>query len=209
MKPLFAGLLAILLGAFVVPRSPLPLEQPTTDASADPTPLEVLQDRIERLEARLDSAEDVYLSELAPVRDMMLSAGADSTLAMRLALALVDEGRATGTAPGLLASVLLVENPWLDPDRRSFVGAVGLMQVMPFHAGNWGCSGDDLEDIEVNICHGARIFANAMERSKGNLDRALLRYNGCVRGTNTPDCFEYPERVYAKAGRAQLETWMD
>ena len=209
MKPLLAVFLAVLLGASVAPR-------PTPDVASDASPsveqpnrLDSLQTRIDRLEARLTRDEDVYLRELAPVRDMMLSAGADSALALRIAMSLVAEARKVETAPGLLASVLLVENPWLDPDRRSSVGAVGLMQVMPFHAGNWGCASADLENVEANICHGAQIFANAMERSRGNLDRALLRYNGCVRGTNTPNCFEYPERVYAKAGRAQLASWLD
>jgi len=208
LKPVFAIFLAALLGAFVAPRTPTQVAAlPATTEVAD-DPFETLRTRIERLEDRLTEAEDIYLRELGPVREMMLAAGADSALALRIAVSLVEEARQTETSPGLLASVMLVENPWLDADRRSFVGAVGLMQVMPFHAGNWGCTSDDLEDIEANICHGARIFANALERSKGDIDRALLRYNGCVRGTNTPDCFRYPDRVFAQAGRAQLANWM-
>jgi soluble lytic murein transglycosylase-like protein len=73
------------------------------------------------------------------------------------------------------------------------------MQVMPFHAGAWGCESEDLTDPETNVCHGTRILAHALRRLDGDLERALLRYNGCVRGTNTPDCHSYPSRVLAHA----------
>jgi soluble lytic murein transglycosylase-like protein len=118
---------------------------------------------------------------------------------------LVREGRDAGLDPRLLLSVLLVENPALDSAAVSFVGAVGLMQVMPFHAGQWGCPDGDLRIPDVNICYGARILAHQLRRAKGNLDVALLRYNGCVRGTNTPDCHLYPLKVYRRAG----EVWLD
>jgi soluble lytic murein transglycosylase-like protein len=101
--------------------------------------------------------------------------------------------------PRLLLAVVTVENPWLEPDAMSSAGAVGLMQVMPFHAGEWGCSGEDLTDPDVNVCHGTRILADAIRRLNGDLERALLRYNGCVRGTNTPDCHLYARRVLEHA----------
>ncbi len=82
------------------------------------------------------------------------------------------------------------------------------MQVMPFHAGSWSACGNDLEDVDSNVCHGARIFAHYYRSSGGNLDRALLRYNGCVNGTNTPDCHQYPNHVFAHAGRASVLTWL-
>ena len=34
---------------------------------------------------------------------------------------------------------------------------------------------------------------------------ALRRYNGCVRGANTPRCYRYPVRVLATAGRLRRE----
>jgi soluble lytic murein transglycosylase-like protein len=114
----------------------------------------------------------------------------------RIAVALVREGRREGIDPRLLAGVLLVENPWLDPFARSPVGAVGLMQVMPFHAGGWGCPEADLTHVETNVCHGARILAEYLRRTEGDLEVALLRYNGCTLGANTPDCHLYPSRVY-------------
>nr|NIP83169.1 lytic transglycosylase domain-containing protein [Gemmatimonadota bacterium]NIQ59250.1 lytic transglycosylase domain-containing protein [Gemmatimonadota bacterium]NIU79433.1 transglycosylase SLT domain-containing protein [Gammaproteobacteria bacterium]NIX48081.1 transglycosylase SLT domain-containing protein [Gemmatimonadota bacterium]NIY12464.1 transglycosylase SLT domain-containing protein [Gemmatimonadota bacterium] len=97
---------------------------------------------------------------------------------------------------------------WLDPEIRSSVGAIGLMQIMPVHRGGWPECGTDLEDIDQNICHGARIFAHYFERSGANIERALLRYNGCVNGTNTPNCHQYPYHVFARAGRASVLAWL-
>jgi hypothetical protein len=35
-----------------------------------------------------------------------------------------------------------------------------------------------------------------------NLNRALLRYNGCVKGTNTPHCHTYSGKVLKFAEQA-------
>ena len=152
--------------------------------------------------------ETYYEDEVAPVERILAPYHDDASFVREVSVALVVEGERAGMDPRALASVLLVENPWLDPHIRSFVGAVGLMQVMPFHAGRWGCEPGELTDIRVNICHGARIFSSYLERY-GDLDRALLAYNGCVRGTNTPDCFRYPAHVYSQAGRAAMRYWLD
>ncbi len=77
---------------------------------------------------------------------------------------------------------------------------------MPLHRGHWPC-GPDLTDVDANICYGAHIYASALRRSGGNVEGALLRYNGCVAGTNTPDCARYPSEVFARAGRASLQAW--
>ena len=119
----------------------------------------------------------------------------------RIAAALVKESRRRKIGSSLLVGVLLTENPWLDPRATSFVGARGLMQVMPFHAGKWGCGSNDLFDIESNICHGVAVLAENLGRSR-TLSQALLGYNGCVRGTNTPDCWKYPTKVFRGARKA-------
>jgi soluble lytic murein transglycosylase-like protein len=152
---------------------------------------------------RLDS---LYRRDVAPLVRLLQTRHPDEAHVQRIAFALAREGRNTGVDPRLLVSVLLVENPRLDPEAVSFMGAVGLMQVMPFHAGGWGCPSPDLTDVDANICHGARILAHELRRAKGNLDVALLRYNGCVLGTNTPDCHLYPMHVFRSAFTAWLNT---
>jgi hypothetical protein len=122
----------------------------------------------------------------------------DAGLVNRISASLVKEGRRRHIGSSLLVGVLLTENPWLDPRATSSVGARGLMQVMPFHAGKWGCSSRDLFDVESNICHGVAILADNLSQSK-SLPQALLGYNGCVRGTNTPNCWRYPGTVYRQA----------
>jgi soluble lytic murein transglycosylase-like protein len=124
----------------------------------------------------------------------------------RIASALVREARRLDVAPSLLAAVLITENPHLDTNTVSSQGAMGLMQVMPFHAGEMGCARGELLDIDNNICHGARIFGQYLKRSRGDTRTALLRYNGCVRSTNTPRCDRYPDKVMrlARAVRQQL-----
>jgi hypothetical protein len=82
-------------------------------------------------------------------------------------------------------------------------GAVGLMQVMPVHMGSYGCMAD-LLNVDTNICHGASILKHMVRRTK-SLPLALKRYNGCVRGRNTPRCWRYPVRVLRTASRLRRE----
>jgi soluble lytic murein transglycosylase-like protein len=180
---------------------------PATRHAALPD-LTELQQRAQAAQAALDGVETFYAWEIAPIERVLLQHRNDPQLAHRIALALVREAASVRIEPRVLLAVLLVENPWLDPSAESFVGARGLMQVMPMHDGKWsGCTGS-LDEIEPNICYGSRIFAHYYRATGGDIERALLRYNGCVRGTNTPDCHRYPYHVYARAGRASIQAWL-
>jgi hypothetical protein len=144
-------------------------------------------------------------SEEAHVAQVLSRYSRDETLTDRIAASLVKEGRRRHLGSSLLLGVLLTENPDLDPSAKSSVGARGLMQVMPFHAGKWGCGSTDLFNIESNICHGVAVLADNLSGAR-NLPQALLGYNGCVRGTNTPDCHKYPRVVYGRARRGEDST---
>jgi len=128
----------------------------------------------------------------------------DTALVRRVARAVIRQAHEEKVAASLVAAVLVTENTTLKPWAESHVGAVGLMQVMPMHAGQLGCDSADLVNVESNICHGTRILARNLRRTSSSA-AALLRYNGCVRGTNTPNCFEYPVRVLARAGELRQE----
>ena len=125
--------------------------------------------------------------------------GADNQLAQDIAWSVVVESRIAGVNPWFMVAVIQVENPWLKPDTVSYAGAIGITQVMPMHAGKWGC-GDDLTDIRTNVCSGARIMASYLARhwkafgAEANR-RAMLAYNGCVR---TPGCESYADNVLSR-----------
>ena len=114
-------------------------------------------------------------------------------IADRVAAAVLFEAQRANLSPSFIAAVLMVENTPMDPTAESSVGAVGLMQVMPMHEGGWGCPAD-LEEIEANICHGARLLNMLLQRSR-NTEMALRRYNGCLGRLVTPSCLRYPRRV--------------
>ena len=124
-------------------------------------------------------------------------------VAEQAAAALVTEAARLKLSPSLLGAVLLIENTPLNPLAVSSQGALGLMQVMPVHRGNYGCA-PDLVNIVDNICHGARILKHMVRRTK-SVPLALKRYNGCVRGRNTPRCYRYPNRVLRTASRLRRE----
>jgi soluble lytic murein transglycosylase-like protein len=128
----------------------------------------------------------------------------DRTLVRRISRAVVREAQRQQVPPSLIAAVLVTENTTLRPEALSSVGAVGLMQVMPFHAGAALCGSSDLTDVDSNICHGTLILARNLRRTHTTA-AALLRYNGCVRGTNTPDCHRYPSKVLARAGKVRQQ----
>jgi soluble lytic murein transglycosylase-like protein len=128
----------------------------------------------------------------------ILRSTAEPEIANRVARAIVKEARELQLSPSLLAGVLLTENSRLEPETVSSRGAIGLMQVMRFHAGVFDCDSDDLLQVEANICHGARVFAGYLKRTK-DVRSALLRYNGCVKSLATQKCRRYPSKVLQQA----------
>ncbi len=139
-----------------------------------------------------------------PLERLLGRYNTDRVLVRRISRAVVRESRRQQVPPSLIAAVLLTENTTLRPGATSSVGAQGLMQVMPIHAGAQLCQSSDLVDVDSNICHGTLILARDLRRTTSSA-AALLRYNGCVRGTNTPDCRRYPSKVLAQAGLVRRE----
>jgi soluble lytic murein transglycosylase-like protein len=139
-----------------------------------------------------------------PLARALVRRNASPELADRIALAVVQESRRLRLSPSLVAGVLLVENHRLDTTAVSSAGALGLMQVMPLHAGGWGCESDNLRELEANICHGTRILKRDVRRSS-TLNVALRRYNGCVASAATPRCRRYPAKVLAAAGKIRRD----
>ena len=105
--------------------------------------------------------------------------------------------------PALVLGVMLTENDAFKSRAKSNVGALGLMQVMPrLWARNLGpILGKNLRDDETNLRYGVYILKHFAKRTSDTLDAgdvtrvALLNYNGCVSGSNTPDCRAYPDKV--------------
>jgi soluble lytic murein transglycosylase-like protein len=87
----------------------------------------------------------------------------------------------------------------------SNVGAVGLMQVYPKVWATKEMSallGTDIASDSTNVKYGVFILSKyfSPRNRKGQTTQvpwqtALLHYNGCVKGTNTPRCHTYPNKV--------------
>lgn len=81
-------------------------------------------------------------------------------------------------SPELILGVIAVESRF-DHFAVSNVGAVGLMQVMPFWKEQLGSKDDNLLNVETNIRYGCAILRHYLDRYK-SLDRALAAYNGSL-----------------------------
>jgi hypothetical protein len=159
--------------------------------------LEVLSRNLDRVH---DSGEEtreyvtLYQNHVAPVEAVLRRRGVSETTARQVAWPLVQHSYRRGLDPAFVLSVVLVESGG-KPTATSFVGARGLMQVMPLWEGRWRACGRDLYDIEANLCNGTSILSWYLKRHPGDEKKALLGYNGCVRGSNTPNCFTYPDKI--------------
>jgi soluble lytic murein transglycosylase-like protein len=155
-----------------------------------------------KVAAQVDSAalerHVVARFEHWPLARIFFSRTREREVSERIARAIVKEANYLRVEPSLLAGVLLTENAPLNVQARSSQGAIGLMQVMGFHAGEYDCDSNDLLQVEANICHGARVFAGYLKRST-DVSSALLRYNGCVRSRATQSCRRYPDKVLREA----------
>jgi soluble lytic murein transglycosylase-like protein len=158
----------------------------------------VVRDSIVRDSVARDSA--VLADSVELVARLLGANGAPAERATPAAAAIMKYARMHRVDPLLVVGIIGVENATLTPRARSGVGASGVMQVMPLWKQYIRDCGDDLRDVQVNVCFGTRILRIALNDSK-TVREALLRYNGCVRA---PNCQAYASAVFSRAGRAVL-----
>jgi soluble lytic murein transglycosylase-like protein len=137
--------------------------------------------------------------------DLVRTGKVQFSRAIRLADVAVREAYRRQVPPALVLGVLLTENDEIKSTARSKQGALGLMQI---HPGPWRSAlgdlfGRNLRNDTTNLRYGVYILghlargtaATSAPDSNPQWRTALLRYNGCVRGSNTPDCKRYPDVV--------------
>ncbi len=136
-------------------------------------------------------------------QDLLATGRLTNARAWRIADAAVRQAYANRIPPALVLGVMLTENTTFKPTARSNVGAQGLMQIMPklWKPMLGHRFGRDLRDDATNVRYGIYILRHMHDRvprwlsPEASYRTALLRYNGCVRGTNTRHCHRYPDTV--------------
>jgi len=98
------------------------------------------------------------------------------------------EATRAGLDPQLILAVIQVESNFRKYAVSS-AGARGFMQVMPFWIGLVGRNNDNLFSLRTNLRYGCVILRHYIDTEKGDLIRALGRYNGSL-GKD-----EYPNMV--------------
>jgi len=114
----------------------------------------------------------------------------DEKLRVELLKTVHYEATRAGLDPQLVLGVLQVESGF-KKYAVSKAGARGLMQVMPFWVGLIGEKDDNLFHLRTNIRYGCVILRHYLDLEKGNLFKALGRYNGSLGRA------EYPNQVLA------------
>ena len=96
------------------------------------------------------------------------------------------EATRAGLDPQLVLGVIQVESGF-KKYAVSRVGARGLMQVMPFWAELLGGDDHNLFHLRTNLRYGCTILRHYLDIEKGNLFRALGRYNGSLGRAEYPN----------------------
>ncbi len=98
------------------------------------------------------------------------------------------EAKRAGLDPQMVLGLIQVESGFRKYAVSS-AGARGYMQVMPFWIKEIGSKGDNLFAMRTNLRYGCTILRHYLDIEKGDLYRALGRYNGSL---GKP---EYPRMV--------------
>lgn len=95
-----------------------------------------------------------------------------------------------GLDPQLVLAIIQVESNFRKYAVSS-AGARGYMQVMPFWVNLVGRKSDNLFNLRTNLRYGCVILRHYLDTEKGDLSRALGRYNGSLGRS------EYPNMIMA------------
>lgn len=153
--------------------------------------------------ARLMASPQFARDHRAFSEDLVRTGRMSKARADSIAFYAVRESYERGIPPALIFGVMLTENAQFISRATSNVGAVGLMQIYPkvWLKALSGKFGSDLENDETNMKYGVYILEEYLKPTEGKglaeaqVRKGLLKYNGCVRGTNTPNCRTYPDKI--------------
>jgi hypothetical protein len=134
--------------------------------------------------------------------DLVATGHMDPARADTVSYYAVRESYVRGIPPAVVFGVMLTENSRFVSKALSNVGAVGLMQVYPkiWLRALANKFGTDIATDSTNLKYGVYILSTYIKTNQGKaaagaVNSGLLHYNGCVRGTNTPTCHNYPTKV--------------
>jgi len=96
------------------------------------------------------------------------------------------EATRAGLDPQLVLGLMQVESGFRKYAVSS-AGARGYMQVMPFWVKVIGLPDDSLFDLRTNLRYGCTILRHYLDLEKGDLYRALGRYNGSLGKAEYPN----------------------
>ena len=175
-----------LLAALLLPVTLLANEQP------DPELREVLR----RAANEIDSFPDRFDAEvwLTDMSRRLAKQVRDPEERIEILTLVHYEASRVDLPPELILAVIEVESNF-DRYAISVAGAIGLMQIMPFWLAEIGRPDDNLLHIDTNLRYGCTILRYYYDKEKGDLRRALGRYNGSL-GKR-----KYPNRVIDKLSK--------
>jgi soluble lytic murein transglycosylase-like protein len=168
---------------------PLAFDLAWSQAAPDPE----LRDALRAAVNMADSFDDRFDAEvwLSDMSRRLARQVPDPDERMRILTRVHFEASIAGIEPELVLAVIEVESNF-DSYAVSVAGALGLMQVMPFWKDEIGRPDDNLIRVATNLRYGCTILKYYLDKEKGDLRRALGRYNGSL-GKR-----KYPNKVIEK-----------
>lgn len=110
----------------------------------------------------------------------------DPEIRIKLLKRIHHEASRVNIEPEIILALIEVESHF-DEFAISVAGARGLMQIMPFWLDEIGTSDKNLFKPRTNLRMGCTILRYYLDIEKGNLFRALARYNGSLGKRIYPD----------------------
>jgi len=137
----------------------------------------------QRLAFASQQEADSWLNEMSR---RLTSRFPDTAFRMKFLRTVHYEATRAGLDPELVLGLIEVESGF----RKyaiSRVGARGYMQVMPFWVNEIGSKEHNLFQLKVNLRYGCTILRHYLDIEKGDLYRALGRYNGTLGKSKYPN----------------------
>jgi len=150
-------------------------------ASIRQAPEPELRELMQRTVAEADSFQDRFEAEvwLLDMSTRLRRYIADTEERLTLLRLVHREATKAGLRPDLVMALIHAESRF-DRFAISSVGAQGMMQVMPFWKAELGRPQDNLTDNATNLRYGCTILSYYLRKEKGDISRALARYNGSL-----------------------------